>query len=625
MHLTHQQLSAQLDEALEGASLQLVDHHLSKCERCRDELAALTLQDRMLTEALTPDSNVENAELIALEVRCELYPQKAKELEDRIDAITKKRDLKLRMAEEIVAQSAAAKPVGPAPAPAPPPAKSEAEQRAEAEAREQAEAKALLARAREEAAAREKAEAEIAMKRVREEAAAIAKAEADARAKAEAEGRKAAAEARARAEAEARAKAEAEARAKADAEAQPKVEAEAEARAKAEAEARTRAEAEARKNADDRVKAEAEARRKAEAEQRRKTQAEALRAEQSARAAALAKTQALARVAAAEAARLRASEESRMRAEIEATVRAEVETRLRAEFEARAESESRTREEAEKRAAAVPPPSPLPLPPPRSPRVEVIESERRDRAATAPRRPPDRPAPTLWRRTRRVLQTLATGVFAILVAFNVWIAIENGALTRLGKHIAITASRGSQHVEAPSIEPVASTPSPLIETPPVSGDAVEPTASDSAAPSPPRIEARPAPKPRPSRSNVSPDSRPETPPSRAGTVIESRHATTTQVVRRPAPVELGLLCGVVRDTDSHPIAGARVMMADVGVVVVTDRRGRFCLTAPKGDRTMSVIALGFEPSRQQISIGRETNELSITLHFATLTPSDSSH
>jgi hypothetical protein len=82
------------------------------------------------------------------------------------------------------------------------------------------------------------------------------------------------------------------------------------------------------------------------------------------------------------------------------------------------------------------------------------------------------------------------------------------------------------------------------------------------------------------------------------------------------PVDLGLLCGTVRDDEKRPIAGARVMMADVGVVVVTDRVGRFCLTAPRGTRTLSVIALGFSTYRQTVSVGRRTGELSVTLQSA---------
>jgi hypothetical protein len=76
------------------------------------------------------------------------------------------------------------------------------------------------------------------------------------------------------------------------------------------------------------------------------------------------------------------------------------------------------------------------------------------------------------------------------------------------------------------------------------------------------------------------------------------------------------LCGLVSDTDGHPVAGAQVMMADVGVVVLTDRAGRFCLTAPAGARTLSVVALGFTPSRRLVSLEKHTPELSVMLEAA---------
>jgi len=94
--------------------------------------------------------------------------------------------------------------------------------------------------------------------------------------------------------------------------------------------------------------------------------------------------------------------------------------------------------------------------------------------------------------------------------------------------------------------------------------------------------------------------------------------SVTESLAEPAEEleDLGLLCGTVRDDEKRPIAGARVMMADVGVVVVTDRVGRFCLTAPRGTRTLSVIALGFSTCRQTVSVGRRTGELSVTLQSA---------
>jgi hypothetical protein len=80
-----------------------------------------------------------------------------------------------------------------------------------------------------------------------------------------------------------------------------------------------------------------------------------------------------------------------------------------------------------------------------------------------------------------------------------------------------------------------------------------------------------------------------------------------------ARAELGVLCGTVLDTDSHPVARAQVMMADVGVVVLTDRTGHFCLTAPAGERTLSVVALGFTSMRRLVSLGKSTPELSVKL------------
>jgi len=77
--------------------------------------------------------------------------------------------------------------------------------------------------------------------------------------------------------------------------------------------------------------------------------------------------------------------------------------------------------------------------------------------------------------------------------------------------------------------------------------------------------------------------------------------------------ELGVLCGVVRDTDGRAVARAQVMMADVAVIVLTDRSGHFCLTAPVGDRTLSVAAVGFTASRRLVSVNKRTPELSVTL------------
>jgi hypothetical protein len=105
-------------------------------------------------------------------------------------------------------------------------------------------------------------------------------------------------------------------------------------------------------------------------------------------------------------------------------------------------------------------------------------------------------------------------------------------------------------------------------------------------------------------------------------VIRTETASSTAPAAPPppaaptAPAELGILCGVVLDSDGRAVARAQVMMADVGVVVLTDRAGRFCLTAPAGERTLSVVALGFSPARRLVSLGKRTPELSVTLKSA---------
>ncbi|MEO5988901.1 MAG: carboxypeptidase regulatory-like domain-containing protein [Candidatus Eisenbacteria bacterium] len=74
-----------------------------------------------------------------------------------------------------------------------------------------------------------------------------------------------------------------------------------------------------------------------------------------------------------------------------------------------------------------------------------------------------------------------------------------------------------------------------------------------------------------------------------------------------------LLCGEVLDDTNTPVAGARVMLADLDLSARTDKRGRFCIAAPMGDRTLSVVALGFGTARQVVSLGAQTLEVHIAL------------
>src|SRR5437762_12023564 len=55
MHVTVQQLSAALDGALTGPSLELVVRHLAACHECRDRQARLVKHDDALRRLLAPE------------------------------------------------------------------------------------------------------------------------------------------------------------------------------------------------------------------------------------------------------------------------------------------------------------------------------------------------------------------------------------------------------------------------------------------------------------------------------------------------------------------------------------------------------------------------------------------
>jgi len=103
-----------------------------------------------------------------------------------------------------------------------------------------------------------------------------------------------------------------------------------------------------------------------------------------------------------------------------------------------------------------------------------------------------------------------------------------------------------------------------------------------------------------------------------------RAATPTPSVTQPtaspsgdsqadAAADWPLLCGEVLDDTGTPVAGARVMLADLELSARTDKRGRFCIAAPPGDRTLSVAAMGFGTARQVVSLDNQTLEVRIAL------------
>jgi outer membrane biosynthesis protein TonB len=113
-------------------------------------------------------------------------------------------------------------------------------------------------------------------------------------------------------------------------------------------------------------------------------------------------------------------------------------------------------------------------------------------------------------------------------------------------------------------------------------------------------------------------------PARTTTVPAHREPARTAPAPKPVaskPAEPAfdegaswpLLCGVVLDDTGSPVAGARVALADLDLSARTDRRGRFCVAAPPGDRTLSVVAQGFATHRRIVSLGAAGLDISITL------------
>jgi carboxypeptidase family protein/putative zinc finger protein len=135
-----------------------------------------------------------------------------------------------------------------------------------------------------------------------------------------------------------------------------------------------------------------------------------------------------------------------------------------------------------------------------------------------------------------------------------------------------------------------------------------PAASD--APSSPSASSAPAVVESPARSPAGPAA--AAPADTAPPAAAVRKPPGRAAVAPPRPA-MGLLCGEVTDEDGVPVAGARILLADMEVGVVTDRRGRFCVSAPRGDRTVSVVALGFATYRLLLTMDGQTASLSIRL------------
>ncbi len=127
------------------------------------------------------------------------------------------------------------------------------------------------------------------------------------------------------------------------------------------------------------------------------------------------------------------------------------------------------------------------------------------------------------------------------------------------------------------------------------------TAALEQAPAPVRANA---PAPAPVRANA--------PAPALGSSRESAAPRSTDR-RIAADAPRGLLCGAVVDDRGRPVVGAQVVLTDLGMGVTTDRAGRFCLTAPTGARTLSILAVGFQTVMRNVTIEAQTPDLALAL------------
>ena len=72
-------------------------------------------------------------------------------------------------------------------------------------------------------------------------------------------------------------------------------------------------------------------------------------------------------------------------------------------------------------------------------------------------------------------------------------------------------------------------------------------------------------------------------------------------------------CGVVKDSRGQPVSTAAVTLVSEGRGVSCDAQGRFCIEAPPGDQTVSVMAVGYAPLRTDVHVAAAAPPPTLTL------------
>jgi DNA-directed RNA polymerase specialized sigma24 family protein len=227
---------------------------------------------------------------------------------------------------------------------------------------------------------------------------------------------------------------------------------------------------------------------------------------------------------------------------------------------------------------------------------------------------------------------IAAAIVALVLILAGLYLTRTGSRARAGNsHVA----SGSARTMSAPVLPVADSragskvvdlPEPRANDSAATSDTAAPAAKDTGAPE--TLAAAPA---AATTGRGASSKRPAVAPDTAPAVLPAAAPRRASAASRPAappPVgpERGILCGQVRDERGMPIVRAQVLLADLHVGVLTDPRGRFCISVPIGSRTVSVVALGFTTQRRTVTIGRKTPEFAVTLRSAAVqeSPSDGS-
>jgi hypothetical protein len=108
---------------------------------------------------------------------------------------------------------------------------------------------------------------------------------------------------------------------------------------------------------------------------------------------------------------------------------------------------------------------------------------------------------------------------------------------------------------------------------------------------------------------------------RAGVVGGQSQTAQTQngAAGEGAAFGSGKICGVVRDPRGHPVAGAEVAVTESGQSARTGVDGRFCLDAAEGERSLTILCLGYKQAHRAVAVGAAAAPLEITLEPVEIT------